>query len=124
MTFIGLTLVTGALSGSGGVSLKAVMLGLGSGLEYALYSIFGKFLADKYSSEAITTFTFIVAAVFIVPLSGILGHIDMLISVSGILSALGLSLLSMVIPFMAYTKGLRAMEAGKASALSYLPNPH
>lgn len=54
LTFVGLGFVTGAFTGGEMLSAKAVFLGLGSGFGYALYSIFGKYLVDKYSSVTIT----------------------------------------------------------------------
>ncbi|MDO5396861.1 MAG: DMT family transporter [bacterium] len=118
VTLAGLILVTGASSSGGAVSLKAVILGLGSGFGYALYSIFGKFLAKKYGAATITAFTFITAAVFIVPFSGVISNVRLLLCPEGIWSVFGLSLLSTVIPFMLYTKGLKGTEAGKASILA------
>ena len=78
MTFLGLALVTGAFSSSDKISIFALLLGLGSGLGYALYSIFGKFLVDKYSAITITTYTFVVATIFSVPFSGIVQNFDYL----------------------------------------------
>ena len=118
MTFLGLALVTGAFSSSDKISIFALLLGLGSGLGYALYSIFGKFLVDKYSAITITTYTFVVATIFSVPFSGIVQNLDLLISLKGILSALALAVVSTVLPFLLYTKGLYGMEAGKASILA------
>lgn len=118
MTFLGLALVTGAFSSSDKISIFALLLGLGSGLGYALYSIFGKFLVDKYSAITITTYTFVVATIFSVPFSGIVQNFDLLISPKGILSALALAVVSTVLPFLLYTKGLYRMEAGKASILA------
>lgn len=118
MTFLGLALVTGAFSSSDKISIFALLLGLGSGLGYALYSIFGKFLVDKYSAITITTYTFVVATIFAVPFSGIVQNFDLLISLKGILSALALAVVSTVLPFLLYTKGLYGMEAGKASILA------
>lgn len=118
MTLFGLILVTGAFSENTKIQPYALLLGLGSGFGYALYSIFGKFLVNKYSAITITAFTFIVATVCIVPISGIVQKVELLLSVKGILAALALSLLSTVIPFMAYTKGLKGIEAGKASILA------
>lgn len=118
MTFLGLALVTGAFSSSDKISIFALLLGLGSGLGYALYSIFGKFLVDKYSAITITTYTFVIATIFSVPFSEIVQNLDLLISPKGILSALALAVVSTVLPFLLYTKGLYGMEAGKASILA------
>lgn len=118
MTFIGLILVTGAFSGSEKISFIALLLGLGSGLGYALYSIFGKFLVDKYSAITITTYTFIVASIFAIPFSRVVQDFNLILSINGISSAIALAVFSTVLPFLFYTKGLNEMEAGKASILA------
>ena len=118
LTLAGLVFVTGAFSGGETLSLYAILLGLGSGLGYALYSIFGKFLVGKYSATTITTYTFVVAAVFSVPFSGVLGNLGPLVAQGALVPALALSLISTVAPFLLYTKGLQGIEAGKASILA------
>lgn len=118
MTFIGLIFVTGAFSNSESIPLIALFLGLGSGFGYALYSIFGKFLVNKYSSITITTYTFIVASIFSILFAKIVQNINVLLSVQGVTSALSLAVISTILPFLFYTKGLSGMEAGKASILA------
>lgn len=118
MTFLGLALVTGAFSNTNKISAIALLFGLGSGLGYALYSIFGKFLVNKYSAITITTYTFVVATVFSIPFSGIVQKAELIVSPKGIILALSLALISTVLPFLLYTKGLSGMEAGKASILA------
>ena len=118
MTFLGLALVTGAFSNTNKISAIALLFGLGSGLGYALYSIFGKFLVDKYSAITITTYTFVVTTVFSIPFSGIVQKAELIVSPKGIILALSLALISTVLPFLLYTKGLSGMEAGKASILA------
>lgn len=71
LTFVGLGFVTGAFTGGEMLSAKAVFLGLGSGFGYALYSIFGKYLVDKYSSVTITFYTFLMTSIGAIPMSGI-----------------------------------------------------
>jgi drug/metabolite transporter (DMT)-like permease len=54
-TFIGCSFVIGILPNTNGsISLYGFILGLGSGLFYALYSIFGKFALEKYDSLTVT----------------------------------------------------------------------
>lgn len=114
-TFIGLGFVTGAFTGGEVLSAKAIALGLGSGLGYALYSIFGKYLVDKYEPATITFYTFLVAAIGAIPVSGVLQDITLIFSAKCIASAVGLALFSTVLPFLLYTTGLSHVEAGKAS---------
>lgn len=114
-TFLGLGFVTGAFTGGEALSAKAILLGLGSGLGYALYSIFGKYLVDKYDAVTITFYTFLIAAVGAVSLSGIAENISLIFSVKCIFQAIGLAFFSTVLPFLLYTAGLHHVEAGKAS---------
>lgn len=118
MTFVGLGFVTGAFTGQEVLSASAVLLGLGSGLGYALYSIFGKLVVDKYDAIMITFYTFVVASVVVVPISGVANQINLLLEWRWGLSALGLAFFSTVLPFLLYTKGLKGIEAGKASILA------
>ncbi len=118
VTFIGLGFVTGAFSGSGKLSAAALLFGLGSGLGYALYSIFSKFIIEKYDAMTITFYTFFVAAAAAVPMSGITHNVEMFFCAKGIIAAVGIAFLSTVLPFILYTKGLNNIEAGKASILA------
>ncbi len=118
IAFVGCVLVTGFQTG--GVTLFSVMTGLGSGLCYGLYSIFGNIALKKYNSMTVTVYTFIVAAVGITPFAkpgdvvAIIGQDN-----SVALIIIGLGLFSTMLPFLLYTEGLSHMEAGKAAVLAF-----
>ena len=118
MTFIGLGFVTEAFTGGETLSLRAFLLGLGSGLGYALYSIFGKLVVNKYDAITITFYTFIVAAIGVAPMSGLVTQVNLLLSMKGFLAVVGLAFFCTVLPFLLYTKGLCGIEAGKASIMA------
>ena len=118
LTLLGLGFVTGAFVGNEKVSVITLVLGLGSGLGYALYSIFGKMVVDKYNSITITFYTFVVATIGVVPISGITKDIKMIFCEKGIYAAIGLGFFSTALAFLLYTKGLEGIEAGKASILA------
>lgn len=118
LTFIGLGFVTGAFSGNYSVSLSGFLFGLGAGFGYALYSIFGKLVSNKYSSITITFYTFLIASIGAVLLSGIVNDLPLLFTGKGILASLGLAFVSTTLPFMFYTIGLKGIEASKASILA------
>ena len=118
MTFVGLGFVTGAFTGGENLSPMALVLGLGSGFGYALYSIFGKLVVDKYDAVTITFYTFSVATIGAVPISGLTKDIGMVFSLKGIFAAIGLGFFSTALAFLLYTKGLGGIEAGKASILA------
>ena len=118
LTLVGLGFVTGAFSGGERLSPAVLLLGLGSGLGYALYSIFSKFVIEKYDAVTITFYTFLIAALGAIPLSGIVSRVSPLFSTKGIVATIGLAFLCTVLPFLLYTNGLKSVEAGKASILA------
>ncbi|MCM3160439.1 DMT family transporter [Metabacillus litoralis] len=119
ITFLGCILVIGLFpSTSQSVSIYGLLLGLGSGFFYALYSIFGKFALQKYSSLTVTVYTFIFAALAITPVSGIWETGSLLLHFDVWLSILGLGLFSTLFAFLLYTKGLETVESSRASIMA------
>lgn len=103
-------------------SVTGILLGLGSGIGYALYSIFGRFALDKgYSPFFVTAMTFTFACVGVLPFIDIAGLATRLVSEPKyILLALVMGLVGSCTPFALYTLGLRYMEASKAAILATL----
>lgn len=121
LTFVGCGFVIGIVpTGSDPISFFGLMLGLGAGFFYALYSIFGKFALRKYDSLAVTLYTFVFAAVAIAPFSGLWTEIHRFGTLQAWLNILGLCLLSTILAFLFYTKGLSRVESGKASIMATL----
>ena len=117
-TFIGCGCVTGAFEGGLKLTLSGLFYGLGSGFGYALYSIFGKYAVQKYSSLAITAYTFYFAVLAAVPLAGFDSVAVSKINLTTIGGSLGLGLVCAVIPYLLYTNGLEQVEPGQASILA------
>lgn len=117
-TFVGCAFVTGAFSSSLSLSVSGIIFGLGSGIGYALYSIFGKYAVRRYSSLTITTYTFYFSVLGSVPLAGFNAATLAKIDTTTILGSLGLGTICAVIPYLLYTKGLEKVEAGQASILA------
>lgn len=118
LAFTGCILVTGFQAG--GIKWVSVLTGLGSGLCYGLYSIFGNIALRKYSSMTVTVYTFIVAAIGIAPFAG-LDELPEIIANGNhiLLIILALGICSTMLPFILYTEGLSHMEAGKAAVLAF-----
>ncbi len=119
LTILGLLFVTGIFSSRESFTISALLFGLGSGLGYALYSIFSKLLMMRqYHSLTITVYTFIFAAAGSLPflpvkkLGGIFLQPDLL------LQSLGIGVLCTVLPFLSYTSGLKRIDAGQASVIA------
>lgn len=119
ITLIGCSLVIGIFSSStASISLYGLILGLGSGFFYALYSIFGKAALSKYDSLTVTVYTFLFATVAIVPFSGLGAKITLLMDVKVLGLVIGLGFLSTMLPFVFYTKGLHYVESSRASIIA------
>jgi drug/metabolite transporter, DME family len=100
------------------VQLDSILFGLGSGLGYAFYSIFSKFALRIYSSLCITTFTFIVAAITLIPFFPFHEKLPLLLDPEVLFYAFGLGLFPTAIAYIIYTYGLNQTEASKAAILT------
>lgn len=122
ISFAGCVLVSGIGSGASNVTVMGILIGLGSGIGYGLYSILGTIALRRYSTYTVTTYTFIIAAigsVFLCSLPDLLHKITVcqrkpylfvLIILTGLVTA--------VIPFLCYTLGLEQVEASRAAILA------
>lgn len=118
MTFIGCACVTGVLTGELNLSVVGLMYGIGSGIGYACYSIFGKYAIRKYESITISAYTFYFSFVATLLLSDFNAEVIAKIDMMTIIYILGLGIICCLIPYVLYTKGLAEVEAGKASVLA------
>ena len=119
LAFAGCVLVSGF---GGKVTVVGILVGLGSGLGYGLYSIFGTFALKKYSPYTVTCYTFLTAgfgSVFVANPPDLIAKIS---AVDNKLSLFGFVLLTAVvtavIPFLLYTLGLNKTTAGRAAVLA------
>ena len=121
LTILGCVLVAGLFSSGETIGARAVLLGLGAGLGYALYSIFGRVALRKYDTMTITVWTFAFAAAG--SLIGCLfekggAPFSAALCPSGIFAVLGIALVACVLPYLLYTKGLSGVETGRAAILA------
>ena len=121
LTLLGCSLVTGILSGSLLVTWQGVLLGLGAGFFYALYSIFGRYALERYQPLVVTYWTFVfcglVSLLFARP-----AELSLLESPFMLGLSLGLVIFSTVLPYGLYTIGLARVQASQASiAASFEP---
>ncbi|WP_404452432.1 DMT family transporter [Virgibacillus necropolis] len=100
------------------LQLSSILFGLGSGIGYALYSIFSKYALKKYTSLSITTYTFIVASITLLPFFPFDTKIHLLMDQTVLFYAFGLGLLPTALAYIVYTYGLNQTEASKASILT------
>ena len=120
LAFAGCVLVSG-ISGEG-ITLVGLLIGLGSGIGYGLYSILGTIALRRYSPYTVTTYTFLFAA------AGswlVCGPADMMAKFTAAADLPFLlffccltALVTAVIPFLSYTLGLQTVEASRAGILA------
>lgn len=118
LAFGGCVLVTG-LGGGAQVTRTGVVAGLLSGFLYALYSIFARYALRRYDSITVTAYTFLFACIGATPfaalpeLGGVVNG-----SVPLVLYLILFAVVSGVLPYLLYTRGLADVEAGKASVMA------
>lgn len=127
ITLIRIISLTCALGGAAMLSLSGtlritgigVLYGIGSGLGYALYSVFGKIAAKYYKPETATFYTLLFAAVFSIPICKPF-DIPTLFSSAPISAAyiVAATVFCTVLPYILFTKGLSFIPAGKAGVIA------
>lgn len=120
MTFVGCLLVTGIVTNPGHVTVMGILVGLGAGFGYALYSIFSRYALNRgYNTLTITFYTFLIAAAGSLFLAdtGQIGRTALSSPALAILS-IALGLLCTVVPYLTYTLGLQYVENSKASIIA------
>ena len=120
LTLVGCAMVCGLFSGGVSVTVSGILLGLGAGFFYALYSIFGRYALEHYDSMTVTVWTFLFAGPASLVLLRPADVAAMTSSPAMPLTALGLVVFSTVLPYIFYTAGLAKVESGKASIMASL----
>jgi len=120
LTLVGCALVCGLFAGDLTVTLPGILLGLGAGFFYALYSIFGRYALGHYDSMTVTVWTFLFAGPASLLLVKPAELAAVLVQPKAWLLAGALVVFSTVLPYIFYTGGLAKVEAGKASIMASL----
>ena len=119
LAFAGCVLVSGF---GGKVSVIGILVGLGSGLGYGLYSIFGTFALKKYSTLTVTCYTFLIAgfgSFFVADPINLYTKISLAPDKLALFGFVLLTaVITAVIPFLLYTIGLKKTTAGRAAVLA------
>ncbi len=120
IAFVGCVLVSGVGVDTGELTNGGILVGLGAGFGYALYSIFGRYAIQKgYGSITITFYTFMFAAIsslLFADVPEIVGKISIR-PMTGLYGAL-MILFVTLFPYLCYTKGLAGLENGMASVIA------
>lgn len=114
LTFAGCVLTAGLIGANHSISIKSFLIGLCSGLGYALYSIFSRFALKKYNILTIIFYTFLFSGISLLPFCNI-QTIVISFNVKTILASLGISFFCTVLPYVLYTYGLSHLDNSKAA---------
>lgn len=118
LSVFGCALVSGFFGTAQRMSIPTLLIGLGSGIGYALYSIFSRAALNRgYSSLAIPTWSFFFA---LLPLACFADYASIWSLIrTAPLKTIGMwilmSLTTAAFPYMLYTYGLTGMDTGKAA---------
>lgn len=120
VAFLGCAFVSGVIGGAGRLSAAGILFGLGSGIGYAMYSIFSRYALERgYSSATISLYTFIFAVIpsfFLADRSACFAAMSAGI---GDFSVTVLIILFVTLaPYLLYTRGLQGLENGTASIIA------
>lgn len=115
-TIAGCVLVSG-IAGGQSIGLKGFVLGICSGIGYALYSIFSRYALQRdYNSMTISFYTFLFCGLGCLPFADS-GSMIVKLTPQSIILFLGLGFICCVLPYLCYTKGLQYVENSKASII-------
>ncbi|MBQ6454955.1 MAG: EamA family transporter [Eggerthellaceae bacterium] len=119
LVILGAVCTTGVILGSLTITAKGLLYDIISGLGYALYSIFSRFAFQRgYKPLTVTFYTFLFSVIALAFICDP-GEIPGLITTPGIAGwIVALGIVTCLIPYLLYTKGLEGIENGTASILA------
>ncbi len=119
VTCVGCFLVTGAAF-NGKITMIGLLFGLGSGIGYALYTVFGVVALKRYRTETITFYTFVFAALAMAPFCRFSSLTNAFANETSttVGCSICIALFACVLPYMLYTAGLRGVLPGEASVIA------
>lgn len=117
LTILGVAGVSfGADADQATISLPALLFGLGSGLAYALYYIFGKLMEGKYQTPTLFLYAMPMGLAVILCFA----PLESLPSPTALAACLGMGLLSTYGAYRIYYQGLKHLPATKAAVIATL----
>lgn len=109
------------------LNLKGVLLGLISGITFALQIIFAKISSKKYNQNTLLAYSFIFASLFLIPFMNMENTLNILISTNNLYPIIKnifiIGVFTTVIANGAYLKSVEYIEVGIASIIATLEIP-
>jgi len=122
IALLGCILVAGLIGGSANITLAGFMFGLGSGLGYGLYSIFGRYAINRgYGPLTITFYSFAFSALTLMILVNPMEVYKKVMNGNtsvNIMYCVGTAIVVTILPYIFYTLGLTKVENSKAAVMA------
>ena len=119
MAFVGCALASGMTAGGMALSPQTLLFGLGSGFGYGLYSIFSRFALQRgYHPITITAYIFLFGAIGGIPMTDFGPIVQIAGQPQHLLYLAAYTVVTTMIPYVAYTTGLQQVENGVAAVLA------
>lgn len=120
MAFSGCAFVSGIVGTTVSITGTALLTGIGAGIGYALYSIFGRYALNRgYTSLSITFYTFLIGFLGTIPMTDSVHTMSVVVEHRDIwIYVVALILFATLLAYVLYTIGLKYIEAGKASIIA------
>jgi len=101
------------------LNASTLAIGIGAGLAYSFYTVFGKFLLEKrrISTQSLTAYSIIYAALALSAIQGLFGVYQPIDGGVTWLVLVGLALIPTLLAFALYSYGLKYVDAGKAGII-------
>ncbi len=99
------------------IDLLGVLLSIGAGLTYAIFTLTNKILIQSHSSDAVMASSFCLGAVFLSPLL-LLGDITWVATSNGALAILHLGLIATGLSYVLFGKGLQTVPISITGTLT------
>ncbi len=100
------------------ITFKGLAWGVASGIGFAIYDVIGKRSLDKYSSETVTLYTFMIASVFMGILANPVTTITKIFQMNTLPFMILYAMVVSVVPYMLYVKGLSKVDVSVAAVIS------
>lgn len=96
-----------------------LITGLGAGLAYSFYTVFGKFLLEKrgINTQSLTAYSIVFGALALLAIQGLLEGFRPVDGGATWLVLIGLALIPTLLGFALYAYGLKYVDAGKAGII-------
>lgn len=120
LSVLGCALVSGLGPGGAALTTRGLLLGLGAGLGYALYSIFSRLLQQRgYSTYTNVCYTFLIASAAYFAVSLAEGSAGEILALPGAaLLSVFCGLFTGLLAYLLYTNGLKSLEPSRAAQLA------